>query len=163
MRDLETDRLILTPLMKGDLPVTLGWRNQDDARVWFGHSDAITSETHEQWFRNYLTRVNDLFYIARHRDFGRAIAQGSLFNIDFGRRRAEIGRFLVGDPADRRLGYASEVVDALVKLSSNDLSLDELYLQVVRDNVKAIRLYKKHGFEAKAEDDRFLMMVRRKG
>jgi RimJ/RimL family protein N-acetyltransferase len=158
MKVLDTERLTLVPLTEAHLPVTLAWRNEDDARIWFGHSDVVSDGTHRSWFSRYIELDNDFFYMALQKRSLVPVAHGALFNVDFARKTGELGRVLVGNPSNRRCGYAMEVVTALLGFGFRELGLKVIELNVLHHNTRAIALYRKAGFQSKTEDGAMLPM-----
>lgn len=74
------------------------------------------------------------------------VAHGGLMRC--GRRRAHVGEVLLivhDDHVGR--GYSTAILGALLDLADNWLGLQRLELEVNADNLTAIRLYERHGFE----------------
>ena len=56
-------RVQLRLLSAADLPLTLAWRNQDQIRRWFVHSDVLTWDQHHAWFQRYAERDDDFLFV----------------------------------------------------------------------------------------------------
>lgn len=139
---------------EADLEATLSWRNRDDARVWFKTSDVLSFEQHLAWFRRYEEKDDDFLFIVTAN--GTPVGQAAVYGIDWQSRRAEVGRFLVA-PEARGNGYIRHACRELVHFCENSLGLTYLYLEVMENNEKAIRVYQHSGF---AEEDRYNGLIR---
>jgi len=146
-------------LNKEDLPLTLAWRNQDNIRKWFFYSAPITPQQHENWFKNYLERDNDFVFIIEEVSEGfRPVGQVAIYNIDWEGLRAEFGRLMIGEPSAAGKGLASAATQAVLELSFEKLGLQEIYLEVYSNNVKAVSLYKSVGFKLLKVRDNIIKM-----
>lgn len=157
---LVNGRVRLRLLEEADLPATLAWRNQDDVRHWFFSSDIITPAQHRAWFEQYRDRDDDfVFVIEETQTLNRAVGQVSLYHIDRAAGRAEFGRLMIGDEGARGLGLATLATARLVDEALTVWGLREVYLECVRDNMRAIGLYTRCGFETvgAARNDGVLM------
>lgn len=159
---LAGDRVRLRLLEDADLPRTLAWRNQEHIRRWFVHADAITREQHRQWFEGYRERDDDfVFVIEETRHLGKPVGQVSLYRIDWGRHRAELGRLLIGEVDATRRGLAREATALLIAYATDTWGIREIELEVFADNAPAIALYSASGFRVQEHRGPLLHMVRR--
>jgi RimJ/RimL family protein N-acetyltransferase len=142
------DNLRLRTLQESDLPMTLQWRNQDDIRRWFFHSEVISLQQHLDWFKNYITKGDDFVFIIEEIQNGyRPIGQVSLYQVDWGAQRAEFGRLMIGEPDAAGKGNAFRASQMAANIAFFTLGLKEIYLEVRVDNKKAIAIYEKMGFQ----------------
>ena len=60
----------------------------------------------------------------------------------------KIGKFgmMIGNPNYHGKGIGTEVVRLVLKIAFEDLKLHKVFLEVVADNIPAIRIYEKNGF-----------------
>ena len=159
---LVSGRVRLRLLAAGDLPMTLGWRNQDHIREWFLHSAVVSASQHEAWFRAYLERDDDfVFVIEETETLQRPVGQVSLYHVDAALGRAEFGRLLIGDPAARGLGLAKLATEVVVAQAFAACGLDEVYLEVKEANRRALGLYAACGFGETRRGDGLVHMTRR--
>ncbi len=96
---------------------------------------------------------------------GRHIGNAMYYNIDFGRREAEVG-ITIGEPAYWGRGYGAEAVGLLVDHIFTETSLTRLYLHTLDWNLRAQRSFARAGFRdcgrARRDGHRFhVMEVRR--
>lgn len=126
-----------------DLETTLSWRNRDDVRGWFKTSSLISLEQHRVWYQDYRKRDDDFLFVIEADN--RPVGQASVYGIDWNSLRAEIGRFLVA-PGEGGKGYISQACGQLVRFCAETFGLTYLFLEVLENNEKAIRVYKRNGF-----------------
>lgn len=156
--------ITLRLLDRADLPMTRAWRNHDQIRRWFLHSDPLTVEQHEQWFERYRERDDDfVFVIEEHERLNRPIGQVSLYGIDWDHRHAKFGRLMVGDAEARGRGLARRAVELLIRHGEDSFGLEELRLEVLPGNGAAISIYERCGFTMTEHVDGEIRMVRRSG
>jgi diamine N-acetyltransferase len=156
--NLVTQGICLRPLGLDDLPLTLAWRNRDEARIWFKNSAIISTEMHHAWFEGYERKNSDYVFIIEAG--ATPVGQASVYNIDMRTGSAEVGRFLAA-PEHRGKGYVNAACAALLTLCKDYLHLDQLYLEVFSNNLRAIRLYEHHGFLITQRQDNLLRMERK--
>jgi RimJ/RimL family protein N-acetyltransferase len=159
LANLQDDRVRLRPLAEADLPLTLAWRNCDDVRCCFIHSDVITSEQHQAWFEGYSRRDDDLVFVieACGRQL-RAVGQISLYHIDREAGTAEFGRLMIGDPAARGQGLAQAATRLLLGAAFAQLGLREVHLVVLAHNEPAVTTYERLGFQRQTWCNNLLYM-----
>ncbi len=147
-------------LTAADLPLTLAWRNRDDIRRWFIHSDAISPEQHQAWFDGYCSRDDDfVFIIEECRRLHRPVGQISLYHVDWVAKRAEYGRLMIGDPAAQGQGLARAATRLLLVVAWSLFQLEEIYLEVFQHNLPAIAVYRDCGFRPCGQRDSLLQMT----
>jgi diamine N-acetyltransferase len=137
--------ITLRPLVEADLEMTLAWRNRDDVRCYFVHSEVITPEQHAAWYAAYRSRQDDRVWIVAAD--GVPCGQVSLYDIT--RARAEFGRMMIGVPTLRGKGVGRAMCLAALDMG-RAWGLDFVYLRVLADNQRAIDVYRDCGFEASA-------------
>jgi len=144
---IDGTRVRLRLLEEADLPSTLAWRNQDQIRRWFFHSDLISPEQHQAWFEQYRHRDDDfVFVIEEVKDLGRVVGQVAIYNVDWFARRGEFGRLMIGDRQASGKGLAGEATGLAVDFAFWELDLLEVYLEVLADNRPARSIYEACGF-----------------
>lgn len=158
---LVNGRVRLRLLEARDLPLTLGWRNQDDMRRWFFSPNVITPEEHRAWFDRYQQRDDDFVFVIEETEMlMRPVGQIALYDIDWAAKRAEFGRLMIGDEAARRCGLARLATAVLVDDALTRWGLDEIYLRCVSDNQRALAVYAACGFAETARIDSVVTMAR---
>ncbi len=155
-------------LTEDDLPMTLAWRNRDEVRRWFRQSAAIDLAKHTAWFRQLQLADDALVFIVEDNNNGEAVGQVSIYHIDRETGEAEVGRFIVAPGASGK-GFIRAAIIALSQFAFHELALARLYLEVIGNNERAIRLYASVGFEVfvspvapQPTDERLVMMEMKK-
>lgn len=153
-------RVRLRLLEEGDLPLTLGWRNQDHIRKWFFYAEVLTFDQHQAWFQKYQTRDNDYVFIIEDISSGcRPVGQIAIYNIDWEKGRGEFGRLMIGDPEAAGKGFARPATQLVLSVAFGALGLEEVYLEVFANNERAIAVYQKCGFVVDEQKDNVLHMT----
>jgi RimJ/RimL family protein N-acetyltransferase/glycosyltransferase involved in cell wall biosynthesis len=185
---LEAGRVRLRLLAEPDLPRTLAWRNQDHIRRWFFSSERLTLQEHAGWFARYQQRDDDFVFIIEEAESGgptghasmggrhtecagcreasggwRPIGQAAIYNIDWARGTGEFGRLMIGEADAAGRGLAREATAAVVALARERLGLQEVHLEVMPGNVRAIEVYEACGFEVSGSTEQAVRMSTRNG
>ncbi|PBB37611.1 GNAT family N-acetyltransferase [Mesorhizobium sp. WSM3868] len=138
-----------------DLETILAWRNRDEARVWFKNSDKIAFDAHLAWYKRYLQKEDDFFFLVEAN--GRPVGQCGIYDIDKSSGRAEVGRFLVA-PEMGGNGFIGRSCAEIIRFGTRFLDLSYLFLEVMEQNAKAIRLYGRQGFVEESRSDGLIRM-----
>ncbi len=158
---IEGKTVRLRLLEEADLPLTLAWRNQDNIRKWFFHSEIITPHQHKAWFDQYSNRDDDFVFIIEllSSQACRPVGQVALYHIDWNEREAEFGRLMIGEIDAHGKGFASEATNLVVKLAREQFKLRQIYLEVFSDNLIALSIYANIGFKKVFEEKGVTRMV----
>lgn len=150
-------------LTAADLERTLAWRNRDENRRWFLHSEPIAPEQHARWYGSYSGRDDDFVFVIEDREeAGAPVGQVALYRIDWDGRVAEFGRLLVGEPSARGKGLGLEATRTALELGFGTWGLDRIHLEVIAHNGRAISIYQRCGFlPADSRGDLLLMELPR--
>jgi diamine N-acetyltransferase len=185
---LDAGRVRLRLLDERDLPQTLAWRNQDHVRRWFLGSQRLAPEQHAAWFACYRRRDNDFVFIieercsrhtpcadrpavpaagsiqsdGRHTECAdyiwRPIGQVAVYNIDWLKGTAEFGRLMIGEADAVGRGLARAATTAVLALAFDRFGLQEVYLEVLPSNERAIKVYEACGFEVTGSTEKTVRM-----
>jgi RimJ/RimL family protein N-acetyltransferase len=156
---IDDGRIRLRTLEEADLPMTLRWRNQDHIRKWFIHSEVISPESHQAWFKQYQLRNDDFVFIIEDvQIFYGPVGQVSLYNINWIQKQAEFGRLLIGHEEAKGKGIAKRAAALLLEYARNHLGLQEFTLEVMSDNTPAIAIYQAVGFLPFSQRDNLIIM-----
>ncbi len=133
----------LRGLSERDLPLTLAWRNDERSLRWFKSATPLEPEPHHAWFRRYTEddSAGCMFFIEDRA--GQPVGQSSIYNLEG--QRAEVGRFL-SSPELRGKGLFREALLLTPGAAFEIAGLEEVYLEVIATNERAIRLYESVGF-----------------
>lgn len=148
MNVLETDTIRLRALEPEDIDTLYRWEN--DTRIWkMSNTLAPFSKfvlrrfIEDQKYDIYETKQLRMI-IETQRD-RRAVGAVDLFDVDPTNRRAGVG-ILVYEDADQGRGYASGALSAMIKYAFQILGLNQLYCNVLSNNMRSLNLFKSKGF-----------------
>jgi RimJ/RimL family protein N-acetyltransferase len=149
-------------LEEADLPMTRAWRNQDHIRKWFFHSDPITPEQHQAWWRRYQDRDDDFVFIIEETErLKRPVGQVAIYNVDWTARRAEFGRLMIGEAEAQGRGLARIATARVVDEALKTWGINQVYLEVLAANAPALAIYRDCGFVEVGRKDEVVRMEKR--
>ena len=136
---------------RSDFAQLMEWIKDDELLMnWSGSLFSFPlTENSLEW---YIEDVNDLanseafVYRAVDTENGNAVGHISLGGISKKNRSGRISRVLVGNN-DRRKGYCSAMMQAILKIGFEDLKLHRINLGVYDFNTSAINCYQKAGLK----------------
>lgn len=141
---LISKRLILRPIEKEDLEEIRNWKNDPEIkRSLGGFSFGFSKKDIVDWYKG--NKKNDYRWSITIKKTKRLIGFTGIYNIDNVNRNAEFG-ILIGDKKSYGKNYASEVTNTVLEYCFNELNLNKVYLEVLADNIPAIKVYKKNNF-----------------
>jgi len=122
------------------------WRNHDSVKKWTYNDHIITSEEHINYILK-LAKDNKNFYwlVAKGKDEYTGVIY--LNSVDFKNKNAYLG--IYSNPELKGLGNL--LMGCLLEVSFKIAGLHTLKLEVMEDNQKALKLYKRFGFEKEGE------------
>ena len=142
---LESERLILQPLSKKHLSNNyVSWLNDPLVSQYLESGGDYTIEK----LRNFIEMnvKKDIFFWAIHiKDSNKHIGNIKIDPIDEILNSGEYG-IMMGEKTEWGKGYAKEASLLVIKYCFQNLSLSQITLGVVENNVNAIGLYRKMGF-----------------
>jgi len=139
--------IYLRPGEREDIPLFVTWMNDDRTTRTLGLIAPISKASEEQWFDGMLAEQgkSSYFFVACLLADERPIGTLSLFDFQPIHGSACLG-ILVGDPADRRRGYGTDMLRALLGFGFRRLRLERVWLDVYDFNPGARRVYERVGF-----------------
>lgn len=143
--ELSDEGLWFRPLQEGDLRMTYEWRMKPRVREMLGDSSEFSFETHEAWFREYLSRAEkECVWI-----FGNAggpVGQVSLYGRHKPPMSITFGRLVVGVDTKLGCGYGTRATTALTRWAFKQ-GFARVQLDVKPGNDAARALYRRVGYE----------------
>ena len=136
------EKLRIRPLYHEDIEALRVWRNNLEISKYFRKIPYITTERQNEWFLEYEQQVNCMYWVIELEN--NVIGSISLYNIND--KKAEIGRFMIGDESARGKGYGYLAMLMTMEIGFEKLKLESIDLTVHENNIAAIKVYRKIGF-----------------
>ena len=137
------EKIILESIKYSDTQNIIKWRNNENVRKNFIFQEEFTKEIHENWMKNKVETGEVIQFIIKLKINNKPI--GSVYLRDIMNNNAEYGIF-IGEDLERGNGCGSEAANLIIDYAFSKLGLDKIILRVFKDNIYAIRSYKKVGF-----------------
>lgn len=112
----------------------------------------ISIKEQEEWIRCYKIRENkkeEFYFIVENKD---KVSCGTVrvYNINYKKEECTWGSFILDKMRPER--SANEVIELSLKFVLESLKLEKVYLEVRKENYKAIHIYEKNNFIRIKED-----------
>lgn len=147
-KKLEGEKIYLSPITANEeiIEKFTKWLNDFKITDYTGRSASIiTIEGEKKWFENHPSDTDYTFFIVSAED-DELIGSIGLHGIDFISRTATFGIF-IGEQSGRNKGLGTEAVRLILDYGFNYLNLNNIKLDVMEFNKRAITCYKKCGFK----------------
>ena len=131
-------------LAKDENTEILNWRNDEATRAVSLNKEIISSAEHLEFVQRLITDKKLLF--VKVDDIGVV----SLSRIDLVSKSALLG--IYANPAKIMAGRGPILMQAILKIGFEALSLNQINLEVFEMNTKAVHLFKRSGFEVQSLD-----------
>ncbi len=142
------NKVVLRDIRDGDIEVMTAWRNDPQVNKYFFEYEPVSYEKEKLWVEALRERKDEkLFIIAPLENPDRAIGTVGLVRIDHRNKKAEWGRFQLGDSSSRGQGLAAEAIYLSLQYAFDHLNLRRIYLEVFAWNDRARSLYESFGFK----------------
>ena len=139
------ERIYLSPRNNEDIEKFTEWLNDFETTDYIGRSAYITTlESEKQYFDENLNKNYNFFIITIKED--KLIGTVGLENYDFVNRTATLGIF-IGDKDYRNEGYGTEAIKMVLDYGFNYLNLNNIKLDLMSFNERALKCYTKCGFK----------------
>jgi RimJ/RimL family protein N-acetyltransferase len=150
---LRTERLLLRPLVPGDVDAMLAYRGRLDVSRYVPFEpmsrDDILSRIAGQWSRTELTDEGQWLTLgAQVAATGELAGDVMLFWHSREHAGGEVGYVL--NPALGGRGYATEAASAMLRLGFEELGLHRIVARVDEDNEPSVRLARRLGMRQEA-------------
>ena len=155
----KVSKIYIRPLQHDDAKVSYKWRN--DRRIW-KHTGSrpdqkITLSKELDWIKGILTKKSEKRFAICISGTHEYVGNVQLTDIKNGRAEFHI---FIGEPAYWGKGLGEQATTMILKIAFDKLNLERVYLFVNKDNIGAIKLYKKTGFDVETEyNSQYLMVV----
>lgn len=144
-KKLVGNNIYLSPRNTEDAEQFTEWLNDFHITDYLGRSGSLISIEGE---REYLesNKSQEATFVIVTLEEDKMIGTCSIENINYINRTGTLGIF-IGDEAARNKGYGTEAIKLILDYGFNYLNLNNIYLQVMSFNERAISCYKKCGFK----------------
>lgn len=143
---LQYKNILVRPLSHKDIEYMRIWRNDVRNTKYLRKLPFITGEKQESWFESYLRDVSELgFAIEETQDLNRIVGSAFIYNISD--TQLEFGKILIGDNEAHGKGIGISCTIAITYLAFKRYAINSVILHCYRDNLAALKVYKKVGFE----------------
>ncbi len=145
----------LRPTKITDAEKSARWLNDLGVKKFLGMTSPVTKESREKFLIKRLRSQNEKNFSIIEIDSGEYVGNVYLYNIDFNKKKAEVGIF-IGEKNVWGKGYGTDAIEIIKKYAFDKLGLCKLYLSTYVENIAAIKCYQKAGFKEKEEKDNLL-------
>jgi RimJ/RimL family protein N-acetyltransferase len=140
-------RVYLRSLEPTDVDNLIIWHNDPEVTSSLGGNTFFVSKLREiEWLKDASLndKTNIRLAICLKED-NKYIGNINLTSVNWINRSAEYS-IMLGDKIEWNKGYGSEATQLILKYAFEELNLNRVYLTVRTDNIAAIKMYKKSGF-----------------
>jgi RimJ/RimL family protein N-acetyltransferase len=146
MNPFKGELVRLAPINKDSIPTYLSWFRDYEVQRWVLSVMPLTAEAETAWYDETVESKNVFPFEIHTLEDDHLIGSCSIFDIDTRNRSAELG-IVIGEKDYWGKGYGSDAVRTLLNFAFGEVNLNRVYLRVFAYNQRAIRSYKKCGFQ----------------
>lgn len=150
----------LAEMLVADQPQFRQWLSDNEALRALVDSPSIPTEADQQaWFRRSQENDRKMFSVLTLPEEP-LIGNAGLVDIDPAAGTAQL-RITLGESSSHGKGYGTEATQLLLRYAFEVMGLQSVWLRVLKDNARAIRVYEKAGFipSMGTDDPRMLRMT----
>lgn len=139
------EKIYLSPRNCEEVEKFTEWLNDFETTDYIGRSAYITTlESEKKYFEEDIDKNYNFFIVTLDND--KVIGTVGLENYDAINRTAILGIF-IGDKEYRSQGYGTEAIRLILDYGFNYLNLNNIGLDLIEFNERALACYKKCGFK----------------
>lgn len=148
MRDvfLEGKKIILTPMEEEDAEFIRQMENDPEVRYALFLYKPLTRESAEKKVREMTASPESVMFMILDKENRQIIGQTGLVRIDFV-SRAAVFYIAIHHKESRSKGFGTEATRLMVDYAFQTLNLNRIQLHVNSENIPAVHIYQKLGFE----------------
>lgn len=139
------ERIYLSPRSLEDVEKYTEWLNDFETTDYTGRSHRVLTLEAEKRYLEERQFENEAFAIVDMVE-DKLIGTVGLHNVDSVNRTATLGIF-IGDKEYRSKGYGTEAIRLILDFGFNYLNLNNIKLDLMEFNERALKCYKKCGFK----------------
>jgi RimJ/RimL family protein N-acetyltransferase len=142
--------ITLEKFTEDDFDRLINWIKSEDGLILFAGPGFKFPLTREQ-LSDYINNDKRKVYKVVESKSKEVIGHCELNDINNNTKNARVCRMLIGDESKRNKGYGRKVIQKLINVAFNELSLNNLTLKVYEMNSSAVKCYTNCGFEVKGK------------
>lgn len=143
---MKSEKVTLRPIIKEDLTLINKWRNDYEVFKYLGGGYMpISIDQQSKWMDGMIDNTGNNKRFSILNEDKRFIGVIGLYNINWIHRTSEFGIY-IGEKNQWGKGYAKESMNLILEFGFKVLNLRKVKLDVVVDNIAAIKMYKNLGF-----------------
>lgn len=139
------ERIYLSPRNNEDIEKFTEWLNDFETTDYIGKSSQIITLDGEKKYLEESINNGFMFSIITMNE-DKVIGRISLVHINYIDRKANLG-ILIGDKKHRENGYGTEAIRLILDYGFNYLNLNNIKLDLMEFNERALACYQKCGFK----------------
>jgi len=132
--------------------MVLEWRNHSSIRKFMRNKEIIPLENHLKYVESLKHSKDKKYFLVK--ELNEYIGTIDFTEIDLNKKETHLG--LYARPNLR--GVGDILMNSIIDYAFNSLEIKVLKLEVLKDNTKAIKLYKRFGFSMVEEDNVYIFM-----
>lgn len=123
----------------------LQWRNHENVRKYMYNDNLITENEHINWLKDLEITDTKIAFIVLKDEIPIGFVQ--FYNIDYNKKTAEWGVYLVPDNGFEGKGYGALIEYYAIEYVFSNLLLKKLSCEVLEFNQTVVKMHKKFGFK----------------
>lgn len=144
-KKLVGERIYLSPRSLEDAEIYTKWMNDFNVTDYTGRSwNVLTLQAEKEYLENPKSDGKTFAIIDEKTD--KIIGTVGLHQVDHLNRTATLGIF-IGEEDYRSKGYGTEAIQLILDFGFNYLNLNNIHLDLMEFNERALKCYKKCGFK----------------
>lgn len=157
---IKGENIALAEMLQADQPFFRQWLTDNPLLREQIDNDRIPTEAEQNaWFLRSQEADRKMFSVIVFSE-NRLIGNAGFVDIDSSRRTAQF-RITLGDTSIHGQGYGTEATHLALRYAFETMQLETVWLRVLQENTRAIRVYEKVGFipSTDQEEPRMLRMT----
>ena len=139
------DRIYLSPRNSEDYEIFTEWLNDFETTDYLGRSHrTVTLQGEKEYLEKNADNKVSFAIVEKNTD--KLIGTVGLHDLDYINRTSTLGIF-IGDKDYRSKGYGTEAIRLILDFGFNYLNLNNIKLDLMEFNERALKCYKKCGFK----------------
>jgi len=135
----------LRALKESDIWILHSWVNDPELVKYTYFFHPVSEMEQKEWFNSLSNKKNQILFGIELKEDHQLIGICGFHDINYVCRKAEL--FIkISNKGQWGKGYGKEAMEILIDFGFSDLNLHRIWLRVLADNERAIKLYKKTGF-----------------